>query len=253
MQHSFIDKYADRDSILHRLDPRVRICLFLLLIMAAVATRAADFFHLIELTVLLVVLAALSRIPIGFILRRVLVVSPFLLMVVLMAPFLDVKNPVTTLRFSAAQISVDTRLVIAATVFVKSLISVVSVILLLNTGRFTELLKALQKLKMPAALVSILMFIYRYVFIIVDQFQRMLAARKARTFSNSRKQQYRGLPQIVGMGFIRSSEHAERVYAAMLARGFDGTVRTMSRLRIGSCDIVFGLVMAGVILLIKLG
>ncbi len=252
MQHSFIDKYADGNSALHRLDPRVRICLFLLLILATVITPPQRFFHLIELMAVLGFLLALSRIPIGFILQRVLMVLPFLLMIVLMAPFLEVRTPTMTVNLRLTQITVDTRLLLTAAVVTKSIISVVSMILLINTGRFSEFLKALQKLRMPSVLVSILMFIYRYVFIIVDQFQRMLAARKARTFSHSRKQRYRGLPQIVGMGFIRSSEHAERVYAAMLARGFDGTVRTMNQLKIRPYDIAFGAVMVLALLLIKI-
>jgi len=253
MRHSFVDKYADRDSILHRLDPRVRICLFLLLILAAITTPPGSFLHLIELAALLGVLTALSRIPIGFIAKRALMLSPFLLMVVLMAPFLEVKSITTQLDLKVAQLSVSTRALMVTAVAVKSLISMVSVILLINSGRFTEFLKALQKLRMPSILVSILIFMYRYIFIIVDQFQRMLSARKSRTFSNNYKQRYRGLPQLIGMGFIRSSERGERVYAAMLARGFDGTIRSMCRLRIRPIDIVAGLAMVLVIFLIKSG
>jgi cobalt/nickel transport system permease protein len=251
MQHSFIDKYHYLDSPLHRLDPRVRVCLFLLLILAAVTTPAVSMFKLVATALFLALLAAVSRIPPLFVLKRVLAVLPFLVMALLMAPFLEVSRPTVVLDMRLAKIAVDSRLVIVVAAFMKALISVVSVIVLLNSGRFSDFLKALQTLKVPAVLTSLLMFIYRYIFIIIDQFQRMFIARRSRTFSNRRT--WCGLPGLIGVGFIRASERGERVYASMLSRGFNGTIRTTDQFKIGTSDLIFALLFLTILTLIRFG
>lgn len=251
MQHSFIDKYHYLDSPLHRLDPRVRVCLFLLLILAAVTTPAVSMFRLAATALFLAVVVAVSRIPPLFILKRVLAVLPFLIMALFMAPFLKVSHPTVVLDMRLAKIAVDSRVVIVVAAFMKALISVVSVIVLLNSGSFSDFLKALQALKVPAVLTSLLMFIYRYIFIIIDQFQRMFIARRSRTFGNSRT--WRGLPGLIGVGFIRASERGERVYASMLSRGFNGTIRTLDQFKIGPFDIIFGIVFLAIVTLIRFG
>ena len=251
MQHSFIDKYHHLDSALHRLDSRVRVCLFLLLILAAVTTPAVAIVRLIAMAIFLALLISLSKIPPLFILKRLLLVLPFLVMALLMAPFLKVGQPTVVLDMRLAEITVDSRVVIVVAAFMKASISVVSVIVLLNSGRFSDFLKALQALKVPAVLTSLLMFIYRYIFIIIDQFQRMFIARRSRTFSNSRT--WRGLPGLIGVGFIRASERGERVYDSMLSRGFDGTIRTLNQFKIAPADIIFGIVFLAIITLIRFG
>jgi len=227
----------------------MRIGLFLLLILAAVTVPVTEFFRLIGLAAFLAVLIAISGIPFIFVFKRVVVLFPFLIMMALMAPFLKVNLPTVYHDMKLAAFSVDSRALIVSAAFMKSLISVVAVILVLNTGRFADFLKALQKLRVPVAIISILVFVYRYVFITVDQFQRMFTARKSRTFSNNRT--WRGLPGMIGVGFIRASERGERVYASMLSRGFDGTIRTFNEPSLGIMDWIFCIAFLSVAVVIR--
>jgi cobalt/nickel transport system permease protein len=100
--------------------------------------------------------------------------------------------------------------------------------LLTSTTKFTSLLKGLERLKVPKIFIMIISFMYRYLFLIVDELQRMERAKKSRTFGKAgRLRIIKTLSNIAGVLFVRSYERAERVYLAMCSRGFDGEIRTL--------------------------
>jgi len=69
----------------------------------------------------------------------------------------------------------------------------------------------------------------------------MKQARDSRDFGGSRLRQLRTMGNMIGTLFIRSYERSERVYSAMVARGFDGQVRILDTLRFEKADALFGL------------
>jgi cobalt/nickel transport system permease protein len=105
---------------------------------------------------------------------------------------------------------------------------------------------------MPRVMTMILSFMYRYLFVLVDEVMRLKQARDSRSFGGSRWWQLRVIGNMVGTLFIRSYERGERVYAAMLARGFDGHSRTLNRLNFKPVDAYFGISFALVIILTAL-
>ena len=80
---------------------------------------------------------------------------------------------------------------------------------------------------MPAVLVATLQFMYRYLHVLADELDRMVQARRARTFRRSGRLDWGLLTGLIGVLFLRAFERGERVHAAMLARGWDGTIRTL--------------------------
>ena len=94
---------------------------------------------------------------------------------------------------------------------------------------------------MPRVMIMILSFMYRYVFVLVDEVMRMRQARDSRNFGGSRLWHLRTIGNMTGTLFIRSYERGERVYAAMLARGFDGQCRTLNHLNFRPADTYFGI------------
>lgn len=97
---------------------------------------------------------------------------------------------------------------------------------LVNVMPFEQLLVTLRRLKVPAVLVAILAFMYRYVFVVWDELDRMRTARTARNFSGTSLWfRWRTLSQLIGMLLIRSLNRAERIHGAMCSRGWDGQVR----------------------------
>jgi len=125
-------------------------------------------------------------------------------------------------------------------VLIKAWLSVLSLILLSSTTEFSELLKGLEQLRMPRVMVMTLSFMYRYIFLLVDEVIRMKQARDSRNFGGKRMWQLKTIGNMVGTLFLRSYERGERVYGAMVARGFDGRTRTLSNRRLARQDLYFG-------------
>ena len=110
---------------------------------------------------------------------------------------------------------------------IKSTISVLAVILLSSTTPFPELLRGMEKMKIPHMLTTLLSFMYRYIFVLIDEMQRMRRARDSRGWKGKWVWQAKVIGHMIASLFIRSCERGERVYAAMPARGYGGEVQTL--------------------------
>ena len=99
---------------------------------------------------------------------------------------------------------------------------------LISVVPFERLLATLRRLGVPAILIAILAFMYRFLFVLWHELDTMRAARRARTFDRGGLAfRWRNAAQMIGMLLIRSLGRSERVYGAMCARGWDGTLRTL--------------------------
>ncbi|MGH7128922.1 MAG: energy-coupling factor transporter transmembrane component T family protein, partial [Planctomycetaceae bacterium] len=117
---------------------------------------------------------------------------------------------------------------IMAAILLRSTLSFLAVLWLVNVTPFDELLRTLRRLWVPAVLVAMLAFMHRYVFVLWDEQDRMRRARAARTFrAGSLWSRWTTAATQIGMLLLRSMQRAERVHKAMLARGWDGRVRTL--------------------------
>ena len=116
-----------------------------------------------------------------------------------------------------------------AGIVAKGTIGVISAIILSATTSARDLLAGLEKLRVPAPLVNIATFMLRYLNVINDELTRMRIARESRGFEATGIRSWRILAQTVGALFIRSYERGERVYLAMLSRGYAGTMPTPMR------------------------
>jgi cobalt/nickel transport system permease protein len=159
----------------------------------------ASLYGAIALFLLMVLLV--SRIPVAFVVRRLLMLQPFVAGVMLLA----VVRPEGW--------------AVAARIAVKSNLCLTTMVLLANTTPFASLIGVLVRLRVPRLLITILSLMYRYIFVLIDQAERMSRARRSRTFVR-RRGSWKGGAGIIGQLFIRSTERAERVYAAMTARGW---------------------------------
>jgi cobalt/nickel transport system permease protein len=108
----------------------------------------------------------------------------------------------------------------------RSLLAFLALIWLVNVMPFDQLLFTLRRLWVPEILIAMLAFMYRYVFVLWDELDRMRVARRARTFGDGALWlRWKASAQLIGMLLIRAMERAERVHGAMCARGWDGRVR----------------------------
>lgn len=110
----------------------------------------------------------------------------------------------------------------------KAYLSVLCMILLVNTTKFCDLLSGLEKLKFPRIITMILSFMYRYIFVIQDELMKMKQAKECRSISRAKRRDFKAYAFMLGVLFIRSFERAEAVYLAMCSRGFNGNEQKSS-------------------------
>jgi cobalt/nickel transport system permease protein len=248
MKHSFLDKYSDRDSFIHRLDPRNKLLATLVLIAAVVMTPPGSWLAYSLFFALIVALILLSRVPQLYILKRSVVIIPFVLLVAVFIPFFKEGEPAFGFNIWAWHISLThIGLELFWSILAKSWLSILSLILLTSTTSFASLLKGMEKLCMPRVMVMLLSFMYRYIFLLADEAMRMKQARDSRNFGSTQLRKISTTGHMIGTLFIRSYERGERVYAAMVSRGFDGHSRIMVRLNFSRLDVYF---LFGVILVL---
>ena len=256
MEYQLTDKYGSLDSLLHRLDPRTKILATVAFVLLVVATPPARWQGYALCFILVASLVLLSRLPLTFILKRSLVIIPFVLVIALFIPFFKPASPndsVFSLGIWLWNLSVTRSGLLALFgVVTKAWLSVLSMILLSSTTKFSDLVKGLDKLGVPKVMVMTLSFSYRYLFVIVDELTRMRQARDSRNFGGNWWWQMRSIGNMVGTLFIRSFERSERVYQAMAARGYDGEIVTLSHLRLQSIDLYFGCLFISCLVLIGL-
>lgn len=170
-----------------------------------------------------------KRIGLWTIWRRSLIAWPFALAALTLAVARP-GEPIVQFAIGSQTITAtDAGIVSAATVMAKSWLSVQAMMALIATTHFSELLIALAALRLPPVLIMILGMAYRYLFILQEEALRMLRARDSRSASLPNRRAGRSLlwratitGRMVGTLFIRAYDRSERIYAAMLARGYDG-------------------------------
>jgi len=249
VKHSFLDQYSDRDSIIHRLDPRTKLITTLFFILAVVLTPPNRWQAFALYFILVVTLLLLSRVPVLYVLKRSLVIMPFVVLIAIFIPFFKEGEVAGSYNIWLWQVTVTySGLQVLWNILAKAWLSILSLILLTSTTRFSNLLRSLEKLRLPRVMTMILSFMYRYIFVLIDEAMRMKQARDSRNFGGGRLRQLRTIGNMIGTLFIRSYERGERVYAAMVARGFDGQTRTLEHLSFRQVDAYFGITLGLVLI-----
>ncbi|OBG13229.1 cobalt ECF transporter T component CbiQ [Mycolicibacterium celeriflavum] len=210
--------YRHDDSVVHRAPAEVKIVCLLVFVLAVVATPREMFWPFAVYAAIVVVVWRLARIPLRWILPRMLIEAPFLVLAVLL-PFAEGGERVDV---AGLQLSV-TGLWAAWGIVVKGTLGVAAALTVAATTSTTELPMALSRLGMPAVVTSVLVLMIRYVDLLTGEASRMRMARLSRGDSPRALHQAGAIAKGIGALFLRSYERGERVYVAMLSRGFDGS------------------------------
>jgi cobalt/nickel transport system permease protein len=179
-------------------------------------------------TALILSVGFIAKIPVLYVLSRLLIVAPFALTVSIFVPFTTAGTELTHFQFGALEAGVTVEGVIRfGSIVSRALIMVLAVTVLVAVTRFEALMYAARSLKAPAGLIEIMSFMYRYLFIIIDEAGHMLLARSLRS-NGSKQYALRSTGGIIGALFVRSFEHADRLHSAMLVRGFSGEMPSLA-------------------------
>ena len=253
MRHSFLDRYRHGTSLIHRLDPRLKLLATLAFVLAVTTTTPGDWLAFALLAALVVAAIRVAEVPLAEGLKRSAIVLPFAGMVAISLPFTTAGEVVWSWSILGWTLTATGEgLLLFATVVVKSWLSVMASGLLVVTTPFPDLLRAMRSLHVPAVLTATISFMYRYLFVLTDEAMRLQTARAARSVGAGRTVWWRArvLGGMIGSLFIRSYERSERIYAAMLSRGFAGEARTLTRLTWQARDTWLGLAWVAVLVAI---
>jgi cobalt/nickel transport system permease protein len=229
----FLDTLSYKDTLIHRLDPRTKVIATLAFIVTVVSFPKYEIAGLIPFFLFPALIFSLGDIPVWFILKKVLVVSAF-------AVFIGIFNPLfdTRVMYSLFGIPVSGGWISFFSILLKFFLTMCSALLLISTTSFPRICHALRKLGIPAVFISQLLFLYRYIFVLIEETLRMVRARDLRSFGK-RGQGMKVFINLIGTLFMRTIERAERIYYAMLSRGFSGTIHYVRRDRLRKADFVF--------------
>jgi len=209
--------YLVRDTGIHRLPPEVKLAAMVVFTVAVVATPRTQFWAFAAYAVMIAVVAALARVPARWLLTRSLIELPFVVFA-LVLPFIGTGERVTWLGL---ELSVD-GLYGGWNVLAKGTIGVLASLLLAATTLPHDLIIGLDRLRCPQIVTQIAVFMLRYLEVLAGEARRMRIARISRGDDPRFLWQVRGFAAGVGALFLRAFERGERVYLAMVSRGYDG-------------------------------
>lgn len=230
-----IDKYAYLRSTIHSWEPRIKIVSLALLMIAVVLINNLP--GAVLALLFAVGLVLISRIPLPFVFKHLRWVVLFCMVLFVIMSLTASGNNERVLLICLRAVTV-----------------VLLIFPMIATVEFNVTLQSLQRLKVPHLLVQLLLFSYRYIFVLMDELQRMLQAAQARGFKKGiNKYKLKIIGSIIGMLFVRSFERTERIYNAMIARGYTGKIKTIDDTRIQYLDILKSglvIVMIGIVYLV---
>ena len=235
MHFDAFDRYHETESFLHRLDPRVKVVVTVAFILSNALLPDGAWIAFGFSWLFLLLANALSSLGIGFTFKRSLVALPFALIVITIL-FSMPGQPLTSFHFLMWNFTItDTGLLRFVSILIRSWLSVQMAILLVATARFPDLIHALEHLRVPAILTTIIAFLYRYLFVLADEVFRLMRARESRSAATPGQRSGRSIAwragiagHMAGQLFLRSYERSDRVYNAMLARGYAGHLETIN-------------------------
>jgi cobalt/nickel transport system permease protein len=211
--------YVHGHSRVHRLAPEVKVAAAVAFVFGvAVTPRQALWAFAIDAVMLLVVVA-LSGIGPRFVLTRLLVILPFIAFAFFI-PFVGSGEQVEVLGVAVSREGLWGMWNVVAKATIGATVS----ILLAATTEVPRLLTGMGRLRVPATLTAIASFMVRYLELLAGELRRMRIAMASRGYDPRWLWQARPVATSAGALFIRSYERGERVHAAMLARGYTGTM-----------------------------
>jgi len=229
----YLDRLSELDTPVHRTDSRAKLFTTLVFVVTVVSFGKYEISALIPFLLYPVVLAALGNLPLNYLAGRIAVVAPFAVLVAVFNPILD-REPMLVLgglRLSGGWVSF-------ISIVLRFVLTVGAALILLATTGMNRVCHALEKMGVPRVFTGQLLFLYRYLFTLAEETVRMTRAISVRTAGRSNVP-VRAYGSAAGHLLLRTLDRAQRVYAAMCCRGFDGHIRTMRTERIRSTDILF--------------
>jgi cobalt/nickel transport system permease protein len=211
--------YLHRHSLVHSLPSHLKIISAIAFILIVVSTPITKWQAFIAYFLWLLIVVSIAKIPFSLLFKRSLIEIPFVFFAILM-PFFGTGEKVQVGPFDLYREG----LIAGSGIVAKGTLGVMTAIILSTSTTAREILRGLERLKLPALMVQIASFMLRYVNVVNDEMERMKVARESRGFEATGIKHWKVLATAAGALFIRSYERGERVHLSMLSRGYEGVL-----------------------------
>ncbi len=232
MSHFDIDKYAYLTSPMHRFDPRAKVLSIAVLILSIalldhIGVLLIGFF-------IVMIMVSFSNIPLWFVLKRMRWVALFMLAVLVILPFTVPGKTLFTVGPFVVSREGTTR---AGIIIIRAFSIVLLIFPMLATMKFVTFIETLGRYGVPDKLVQMIALTYRYIFVLLNEIKRTIRSVEARGYWKRKNIAHlRTTGNMIGTLLVRSYERSEKVYSAMVSRGYGGRMRTLKRFRMRLSD-----------------
>jgi cobalt/nickel transport system permease protein len=228
-----LDELAEKTTIIHNLHPLVKVLTTCLYLIITVSFNKYELSGLLPLFFYPVIVMALADIPVVPLLKRMIVVSPFIIGIGLFNPLFD-HDPVVILpwmQISGGWISFFS-------ILTKGVLTILAALLLIATTGMTRIAAALGMMRIPKVFILQLILTYRYISVLIEEVGRTVRAYSLRS-RGEKGIRFSDWGSLTGQLLIRTLERAQRVYYSMCCRGFTGEYNAGSEKRIRTGDILY--------------
>jgi len=235
------EPFASGNSIIHRIDPRFRVAAAIFFSFSV--ALCYQFKPLIAALAISFVSVLLSGVGLKNVFKRLIIVNGFILLFWIVLP-LTYKGKIV---YSLGPVHVYMAgILFAAKITIKSNAILLVLISFIATMTFATLGHTLGRFKLPEKLIFLLMITYRYIFVIQQEYEKIISSIKIRAFKpKTTLHTYKTFAYIIGMLLIRASERADRVYNAMRCRGFKGTYYSLTDFKADAKSWIFITLISG--------
>jgi len=229
----YMDELAQKNTPIHRLDPRAKIIVSVAFIFTVLSFDRYEISALISFFAFPVFLLVSGELPVGYLIKKIVIISPVVVLIAIFNPLFDRE---TIFVISGSGISAGW--ISFLSIMIRFSLTAGSILILLASTGFYEVCMALERMGIPSLFVMQLLFLYRYIFVLLDEGARMVRAHALRSFSDKRMS-IKIFGSILGNLLLRTVDRAERIHRAMLSRGFDGSVTMHRRIKFRTSDVLF--------------
>jgi cobalt/nickel transport system permease protein len=240
-----IDTLAHQETAVHRLDPRAKLLTTLVFIITVMSFKRYDLSGIIPFFIYPVVLMRAGNLPAGYMVGRIAVALPFVFFIGIFNPFLD-----RTILMHIGPVAISGGMISFMSILLRCVLTVFAALTLIAVTGFHGICMALERIGVPNMFVVQLLFVYRYLFVLIEEASLMARGRALRTFSAA-GMDLKTWSALIGHLLLRTIDRARRIHLAMLSRGFTGEIRLARHYTLGIRDIVFFLGWSGFFIVLR--
>jgi cobalt/nickel transport system permease protein len=229
---SYLDTLATGNTVIHRLDPRIKVLMAALFVICVVSFDKYVIAAMFPFALFLTIIMGLGEIPAIYVIKKLVLASPFAIMIGIFNPFFDQQ-----IVLHLGSIAVSGGWISFFSILLRFCLTVSAMLVLIATTGFNSVCMALEKLGIPKIFAVQLLMLYRYIFVLIAEGQRMYQARTIRSFQG-RGMDMKTFTYFIGQLLLRTIDRGQRIHLAMLCRGFDGTIRTRQTLHFALRDLL---------------